>query len=468
MKQSEEIAFLRKENAALRAKIHELENLLREALAKLNKDSTNSSKPPSTDIVRKTVSLRVPSGKSVGGQKGHLGTTLEKSTDIDQIIVHPVECCSGCGEDLKSVKLDRLDSHQVFELPEIKLRVIEHQSQVKCCPNCARENKGVFPGYASQPTQYGSNLKAFACYLSNYQLLPYKRCSQLIEELTGHRISEATLVKFNTSLSNELNPFLESLTQDLKASFLLHFDETGFYYSGKRNWLHVVCTELATYYFAHPKRGKEAMDAMGILGNYQGKAMHDFWGSYMDEDFNCEHFLCNVHHLRDLTFCEEQEKSSWAKEMKTLLLEMKKSTQESLIKGLESVPKAEQDKLLSHYDALLEAGEKEHPLPDKIRGKRGRVKKTKSRNLLERFQNHKESVVGFLKDFSIPFGNNAAEQAIRMMKLQQKISGSFRSDTGAKTFADIRSYIDTMRKRGFDIIDTIALAIRGKAVIPFA
>ena len=188
----------------------------------------------------------------------------------------------------------------------------------------------------------------------------------------------------------------------------------------------------------------------------------------MDNSFDCNHILCNVHHLRDFTFCEENEKSTWAKEMKSFLLEIKKTVDESLIKGLENVPKAKQDELLLRYDALLEKGKIEHPLPDKIKGKKGRTKKSKSRNLLERFENHKQSIVGFLEDFRIPFSNNLAEQSVRMMKVQQKISGCFRSETGAEAFANARSYIDTMRKKEIDIIDAIALAIKGKALIPFA
>jgi transposase len=236
----------------------------------------------------------------------------------------------------------------------------------------------------------------------------------------------------------------------------------------KRNWLHVACNEQMSYFFPHAKRGKEAMDDMGILSHYKGHAMHDFWTSYMDDSFDCKHNLCNVHHLRDFKFCEENEKSTWAKEMKNHLLEMKKSVDESIMKGLQNVPKSKEESLLLQYDTLLEKGKIEHPLPDKISGKKGRTKKSKSRNLLERFENHKESIVGFLKDFEIPFSNNLAEQAIRMIKVQQKISGCFRSESGAEAFANARSYIDTMRKKDIDIIDAIALAINGKALIPFA
>lgn len=467
MTPSEEIALLRQENTELRLKLVQLESVVEELLKKLNKNSSNSSKPPSTDFIR-TKSLRVSSGKSVGGQHGHRGFTLEQAISVDEVIIHEVSQCRCCGEDLKNEPLIRTDSHQVFDLPRIQMQVIAHQRQVKYCPHCHTENKGTFPVEASQPTQYGNHLKAFCCYLSNYQLLPYKRVSQLLEDLTNHRISEGTLVKFNHQLSIQLTPFISTLKEHLLSSFLLHFDETGFYFSNQRNWLHVACSPEATFYFAHPQRGKAAMEAMGILNHYPGKAMHDFWASYMDASFACEHFLCNVHHLRDLTFCEEQEKSSWAKEMKLLLLEMKESREDSLSKGLQSLPLFKERELIARYATLLETGKIAHPLPQKQIGKKGKVKKSKSRNLLERFDTYQESILGFLKNFSIPFGNNLAEQAMRMMKLQQKISGCFRSDSGAEVFATIRSYLDTMRKNDFDMMEAIRLAINAQPITPFA
>ena len=476
-----ELDILRIENQELKAKnlllensleemsikLTEISSQLEEALKKLNKNSSNSSKPPSSDFVRKTSSLRVTSNKKVGGQQGHLGSTLEKSLKVDDIIVHAVTCCSGCGNDLKGLPAKEIDSHQVFDLPKITIQVTEHRAEIKCCPNCGKQTKALFPEEALQPTQYGSNVKSLACYLSNYQLLPYKRCSQLIKDLFGHNISVSSLAKFNNELSFLLNPFEESIKEALLFCVLIHFDETGFYFKDKRNWLHVACNEFITYYFTHQKRGREAMIEMGILNNYKNKALHDFWSSYMDEDFDCEHYLCNVHHLRDLKFCYENEKSIWANKMSDLLMKMKKSVEDTIANELKNISEIELQDFLSQYEELLEEGKIEHPLPNKEEGKRGKVKKTKSRNLLERFEKHKESILGFLKDFQIPFGNNLAEQAIRMTKVKQKISGCFRSELGAENFAKIRSYIETMRKNDIDIMDAINLAMKGKPIMPF-
>lgn len=287
----------------------------------------------------------------------------------------------------------------------------------------------------------------------------------MIEDLTGHCISAGSLVNFNTNCCEQLSDFMKALKTNLLQSPLIHADETGYYYDNNRNWLHVAATADCTYYYPHEKRGKEAMDAMGILPTYTGALMHDYWKSYLDYD--CQHYLCNAHHLRDLTFCEEQEKSTWAKQMKALLLDMKHSVDDSLTLGLQSLTEDQQTKYLQHFDTLIAQGNIEHPLPQKQIGKRGAVKKCKSRNLLERFAKHKDGITQFIKDFAVPFGNNLAEQSIRMMKLKQKISGCFRSKAGATVFATIRSYIDTMRKNGFDIMDALDLAIKGKSIIPF-
>lgn len=413
----------------------------------------------------RTKSLREPSGKKVGGQFGHKGNNLPMSNHIDQAIIYRATNCTGCGKDISGVGTQQFERRQVYDIPPLRLNITEHKSEIKCCPHCACENRGNFPVEVTQPTQYGNNIKQLGVYLSQYQLLPYQRSAQMLEDLTGHRISEGSLVNFTTTCSQQLSGFIEALKNNLTQSPLVHVDETGYYYNNNRNWLHVAATADSTYYYPHEKRGKQAMDAMGILPTYAGRLMHDYWKSYLDYD--CHHYLCNVHHLRDLTFCEEQEKSVWAKQMKVLLLDMKQSVDDARALGLQNLTQTQQDQYVQRYDALMAQGNEEHPMPEKQIGKRGAVKKSKSKNLVDRFVNHKEGIIAFVKDFTIPFGNNVAEQAVRMMKLKQKISGCFRSKAGATVFATIRSYIDTMRKNGYDIMDALALAISGKPIIPF-
>lgn len=464
MTQSEEILLLREENLFLRSEMERINKLLQEALDKLNKNSNNSSKPPSSDMVR-TKSLRGASNKKVGGQFGHKGNNLPMSNYIDETIIYRATNCTGCGKDISGVGSQKFERRQVYDIPPLRLKITEHKSEIKCCPHCAFENSGKFPVEVTQPTQYGNNLKQLGVYLSQYQLLPYRRSAQMLVDLTGHRISEGSLVNFAATCSQQLSGFIDAIKINLTQSPLMHVDETGYYYNNNRNWLHVAATADSTYYYPHEKRGKEAMDAMGILPAYAGGLMHDYWKSYLDYD--CQHYLCNVHHLRDLTFCEEQEKSVWAKQMKVLLLDMKQGVDDARALGLQHLTETRQNHYVQRYDALMIQGNKEHPMPEKQIGKRGAVKKSKSKNLVDRFVNHKEGIIGFIKNFTIPFGNNIAEQAVRMMKLKQKISGCFRSKAGATVFATIRSYIDTMRKNGYDIMDAIALAISGYPIIPF-
>lgn len=462
----EENRVLREENAALRLRISQLETLLQAALDQLNKNSRNSSKPPSSDPVRKTQSLRSLSGKKPGGQPGHKGTTLTMSASPDYIEVHDVHHCSHCHSELTSMEPDDYERRQVYDVPPIKIMVTEHRRAVKTCPHCGWVNKGAFPQGVDQPTQYGEGLQTLGIYLTQYQLLPYDRCAQLLQDLLGHSPSQATLVSMAERCARQLPAFEHRIKEALCSCSVLHVDETGYYFGGKRNWLHVAATEQCTYYFTHEKRGGEALEAMGILGCYEGVAMHDYWPCYLDYD--CGHVFCHAHHLRDLTFCVEREKSRWAQEMKALLLEMKQSVEEEAQRGGCCLSAGMFGQYHRRYWELLEQGEREHPLPQNQQGRRGRIAKSKARNLLERFREHASEMLRFCCDFSIPFANNVAEQALRMMKVKQKISGCFRSSEGAEGFALIRSYIDTVRKQGLSIWESLKSAMLANPWLPMA
>ncbi|MGI0062764.1 MAG: IS66 family transposase, partial [Nitrosotalea sp.] len=333
MKQGEEIillreqnAVLRKENADLVKEVQQLKVQVEELQGRINKDSKNSSKPPSTDI-RRTKSLRLSSGKKQGGQRGHQGMTLPMSDLPDKIIEHRVTQCAGCGKDISVYHSHRYERRQVYDIPPMRMHITEHRAEIKRCVHCQTENTAPFPEEVPDGVQYGNNVKQLGVYLTQYQLLPYERSAELIEDMTGHRLSTGSLVNFTGQCSDRLGGFIEGLKKHLKQSEVLHSDETGFRYEGKRQWLHVAATEDSTLYMAHAKRGTEAMDAMGILPEYRGVNVHDYWKSYLAYD--CEHALCNAHHLRDLTFCYEQEKSGWAKEMIALLLLIKSKVDEA-------------------------------------------------------------------------------------------------------------------------------------------
>ena len=442
----------------LKARVDELEN-------NQKKDSSNSSKPPSSDISKppRTQSLRMASGKKPGGQKGHTGDTLSFNATPDEVVVHTVKQCRCCGKSLRSIQSADYERRQVYDIPPIKMLVTEHRGEIKNCPHCQTANRAVFPETISQPVQYGSNVAQLAVYFTQYQLLPYGRTSEIFKDLFGHSLSSSFLVNNNRRCADKLQPFITDLKAQLLKQPVLHADETGYYFEGQRNWLHTLCTDRYTYYAVHTKRGAEAMNDMGVLPNYTGRLVHDYWKSYYEFD-NCKHRLCNTHHLRDLTFCHQVEASSWAGQIKKLLIDLldKVWVTKNQDASATSLSKGQLQYWESKYDKLMKEGQCLHPPPEKQKGKRGVTKKSKTQNMLERFINCKDQILDFAKDFQTPFSNNLAEQAIRMMKIKQKISGCFRSMQGAKDFADIRSYIATAKKQGVDIMDALKAAITGQ------
>ena len=439
------------------ARVTELEN-------NQKKNSSNSSKPPSTDIgkPKQTKSLRTSSGKKPGGQTGHSGETLSFSTTPDATITHSVDQCKCCGENILGVDAHGHERRQVYEIPPIKIMVTEHLSEIKSCPKCDTINKAAFPDGVNQPLQYGTRVQTFAAYFTQLQLLPYARTTQIFQDLFGHKLSQSFLVNNNKRLAKQLQPFIQELKETILQQPVLHADETGYYYNNNRNWLHTVCSEKYTLYMAHEKRGKIAMDEMGILPHFKGTLIHDFWKAY--NEYPCNHALCNVHHLRDLTFCEEVLNCTWAGKMKQFLLKQLHKVNSLKDEGASCLTKGQLQYMHKKYDGLIYEGQQLYPPPKKVVGKRGCTKKSKPHNLLDRFINFKYEVLAFVLDFSIPFGNNPAEQAIRMVKVKQKISGCFRSEQGAKDFADTRSYIATMQKQGYSIFQAIENAISGNPI----
>lgn len=418
----------------------------------LNKNSRNSNKPPSTDFL-KPQDRRQKSGKQVGGQKGHPGHTLKMVDNPDHTIVHRVSRCNKCDRSLEEIPAAGYERRQVFDLPPVEVEIAEHRAESRLCPHCGYLNKAAFPEGIQQPVQYGSRLKAIAVYLSQYQLLPYERTSELFADLFGHQLSQATLVNANEDCYEILEPVEEKIKQQVIASPVAHFDETGMRINGKGEWLHVASTETLTCYAAHSKRGQEATKAMGILPEFQGTAIHDSWKSYFKYD--CDHALCNAHHLRELTGILEQDKQEWPREMIDLLLEIKKAVDKR--RAIAKLDPAQIEIFEARYDHIIEKGVAENPSPISggQSGKRGRKKQSKAKNLLDRLKKYRRETLAFMYDFSVPFDNNQAERDIRMVKVQQKISGTFRSTQGADIFCRIRGYISTIRKNSLSVIDAI-------------
>jgi len=289
---------------------------------------------------------------------------------------------------------------------------------------------------------------------------------QLVEDLFSRTISQGTLYDWNTACFQHLESSEEQIRQAILASKVVHFDETGIRKQGKLHWLHTASTEQLTFYGLHARRGKEAMDELGVLEHYTGCAVHDHWKSYFT--FSCEHALCNAHHLRELTYLAEQEEQDWAKSMIDLLLEAKKAS-ESMPENCLAKDSSELASILLRYDGLLEKGLAQDippPVAKLKTKKRGRKKQSKAKNLLDRLRDFKENVLAFLIHPWVPFDNNQGERDIRMAKLKQKISGCFRGPDGGEIFSRIRGYISTLRKNELNILDGIQSAFEQSPILP--
>ncbi len=451
----------------MKQQIHQLEHRVKTLEERLNQNSRNSSRPPASDGLQKPnpKNLRWKSGKNRGGQPGHERNILEKHLNPDRVIYHVLNRCEHCNQSLQDISPVDYETRQVFDIPTLKVEVTEHQAEQKICPCCQKMTIANFPDDVRQPTQYGNAIKGLSTYLNQYQFLPYDRLQEFFKDVFNHRISQGMLVKINRQCYEKLEAPDTEIKRQLTIATNMNHDESGIRINGKLHWCHVASTSRLTSYGIHPKRGKEGIDAMGILPAFHGRLIHDFFKPYFT--YNCRHGLCNAHHLRELKFIEEEQKQEWAKHMAGLLLAIKKQAdwhEEHKIKLSEVRIKAYE----RCYNEIIMMGIW-HPdnipkPPEKI--KRGQRKQTKAKNLLDRLRFHRKEVLAFMYDFSVPFTNNQAEQDIRMIKVKQKVSGCFRSSEGALWFSRIRSYISTAKKQGHSILQVLQDAFNGNAFIP--
>ncbi len=421
---------------------------------RLNLDSSNSSKPPSQDPNRKKQS-KERKANSKGGQKGHVGKTLERVSKPDEMIEHLVKECEGCHNNLQLQQAKSHEYRQVFEVV-IKRHVVEHKAEVKECSKCRTITTGVFPEGVKKAVQYGKSVKILSVYMSQSQLIPYKRVEEFFSVQLNMPLSSGTIYKFNQEAFERLLGFEGDVKKGLLESPLNHTDETGLNIGGKRSWLHSISNETWTYFHPHYSRGKDAIEEMGVLPLYSGILCHDYYRAYYE--YGSLHVLCNSHHLRELERSVEQDNQNWSKLMKALLCEINEKV--DIAGG--KLEESEQKKYQRRYRTILSNGKKECPLNPKIPGKRGRTAQPKSRNLLDRLERHQEDVLRFMKVAIAPFTNNLAERDIRMTKVHQKISGCFRSLLGAKMFCRIRSYLSTARKNSMTSIQALTLLFHGK------
>lgn len=444
--------------AVLTTRVKELED-------RLGKDSHNSSKPPSSDgLGKKPVSLRQKTDRKPGGQPGHRGKRLEFCAQPEEVVLHAPARCQECGTGLETVEGHTDARRQVYDLPPQKLVVTEHRTEHKCCPNCGLCNLGTFPQEVTAQVQYGPRVKALGVYLLNFQLLPFQRIAGLFADLFDASLSPGMLFCAQQEASTRLERVVITIQKALQKTAVAHFDETGFRVCGHLHWLHSASTPRLSHYSWHQKRGKVGMDAGGVLPSFSGRAVHDGYASY--QQYACRHALCNAHHLRELTALYEQAGALWARDMRHLLVEIKQAVNQAREQGRKRLPILQEAHFEGRYRKLLREGLADNPLSGAVPGKRGRPKQSVARNLLDRLDKHGDQVLAFMYDFAVPFDNNQAERDVRMMKVQQKISGTFRSTEGADAFCRLRSYLCTLQKQGKSLLSALEHLFRGNPLEP--
>ena len=453
--------------AQFEAQVQALSGRVRELEIRLSKDSHNSHKPPSSDEPSfrraRRKSLRHRSGKKPGGQRGHAGHTRLQVEVPDEVQLHAPACCAECGHGLAAVEPCATQRRQVVDLPALALRTTEHQAQSKCCPCCGQITQAAFPPGVKEAVQYGPGVLALGVYLQVHQLLPYGRAAGLVADLFGSAPSQGTLARALEQAHQKLGTVEEQILSGLCRSGVVHMDETGVHAAGKRQWLHSAGTPSLTRYRIHAKRGREALDAMGVLPGYEGVAVHDAYTSYLS--YGVRHALCNAHLLRDLVAVEEETNAVWTAGMRTLLLDIKVAAGQAIARGDTQIGPVQVQVFRDRYDALLAQGRAAHP-PRPPNGRPGRQKQSTAYNLVQRLEKHATAVLAFLYDLTVPFDNNLAERDLRMMKTQQKITGGFRTAHGAAIFCRIRGYLSTLRKQHLPVLAALRSVFAGEPLLP--
>jgi len=440
---------------ALRRQIATLEAEVADLRRQLGQDSSNSSKPPSSDGLKKKPrvpgSLRGRSGKASGGQTGHEGGTLRQVADPDRVVRHEACACGHCGSPLDPKSGTEIEKRQVFDLAERPLMVTEHQASIYRCENCRGVTKAAFPDGVVSPTQYGERLRAAAVYLNIQQLIPEDRTAQALSDLFGAPlICPASIVAWVGKKAQELRQVYAFIGERVVEAKVRHLDETGFRIAGKLQWLHTTSSLAFTFYRAEEKRGAIPMDLQG------GVVVHDHFLPYRRLDA-VDHAFCNAHILRELNSLIELDHEPWAEHMRDMLLAANLSVDKAREAGACALAPDDLKAFIERYWAAVRLGLAFHrELPKLAKAARGRVKRRPGHNLLQRLKTFQTETLRFLTDFDVPFTNNLAEQDLRMMKVKMKISGSFRTLEGAQIFARLRSVVSTARKHGLNILQILS------------
>jgi transposase len=460
--QREHIERLLSVNVALQARVQELE-------ARLAKDSHNSRKPPSSDGLRRTTkSLRQKSGKKAGGQLGHRGETLHLVASPDAVVEHRPAACAQCGTALPNGEaVVARERRQVHELPPLRLVVTEHQGLPVRCPACQHVSAGTFPADAPSRVQYGPRLRALAVYLVEAHFVPFGRTQQRLSDLLGVQLARGTVVGWVQQAARTLAPVETAIKAALVRAPVLPHDETGGVEADDwpgRMWPAPTGGRTMPSTLSAGRRRPTPSASCPPRAACVGMTGGSGYRAYPA----CRHALCNVHHLRELTFLEEEDQQAWAGDLKDLLRQMRTAADQAREQGARQVPPAQRDPLLARYRDLLATGLAANPPPAARRrpGQRGRLKQSPARHLLERRLLGQEQVLAVLDDLAIPFDTNQAERDLRGLKVPQKVSGGFRSDVGADAFACLRGYVATMRKQGQALLAALQTVFAGPLLYP--
>jgi len=437
----------------LSARVGELEG-------QLSKNSKNSSKPPSSDGLKKTTSLRKPSVNKPGGQQGHKGKTLERVETPDVVVLMELPTqCDLCAAPLASELAEIDQRRQVIDIPVVKYEVTEYRTlRLRCA--CGKLHYSEFvPGF-DEVVQYGPNIRALAVHLTQGDLVPLARTSELLRSLYGLDISPATICAWIEDAAQRVTPSVEAMKESVQAAAVVGADESGLRVDSKLQWLHTAVTDKLTWYGVHARRGMAAIQELDVLPNCAGRLIHDCFAPYWNLA-DKKHSLCGAHLLRELAYEQQITGHSWAQELATTLVDALKACYAARQAGSTALSATEIETFTGRYRSGVQAGEALNPAAAKIEGRKGRAKQSSAFNLLQRLREHETEVLYFMHDLAVPFTNNLAERAIRMPKVKQRISGCFRTFRGAQNFCTIRSYIDSARKQGFGMLHALQAAFAG-------
>jgi transposase len=430
-------------------------------------NSGNSSSTQRFKKKKKRTNLRTTSNKAKWGQPWHKWSNLNRNEKVDEVVDLIPDNCKKCWTNLLNglSKIVRSVTRQIIDLEKLKTKVTDYIITDIKCYNCGFVNKAQVPEWVAKPVQYGQELKAFTSYMYNYQMPSYNRLQDFFKEVVWLEISQTSLCNFNKTWYENLEDFEEKLKEVLVNEKLLHADETWI----RINWIihriHVNSNEFFTFLFPHKNRWRSAIEEMWILNNFKWNCVTDGLQTYLAYHFL--HYLCNVHHLRELTWVTENEKKKWAQKFLSFLMKYKKLKDKLVLKWITSFEKSILNEIHTEHQNILSIWKLEYTKIIKRKlWQRWKIKKDKWLNLLERLEKNENAVLWFLDNFEIPFDNNLAERDLRMVKTRTKISGCFRSEEWAEWFCRFRSYISTLRKQNIDTYPAIQSIFKWDLILP--